>query len=370
MNLYIIDAIGPFFRGYKRESINWSKIPFHVLEKKGRLKRKKFEKINKDFRHFAISLKDGDTDFFSGLELSPFFQDMHFQKILELQTRREREGFGTLPFYTGWQYEKYQQAVQKNPTVIGISVWCQTGGWCSWRNLTFLKRSSYWNEINTCTTLDIFKNDHSADEALRKFVSSEHMVEFVRLGTWLVHHLLYIDGYRLGTFYFRRLRIPPLVWVFWDHITLNHLIIAFHACLGAKQFKILKKEIKQFYKLGKKLDVEDIAYQRDFLRSLAYCRRAMWKRGLKTKHLKRIQAFQEKYKNAPQFNINLSAGAYDKVELMTRIFIRDRANYRFIDKFFLLPPMSYLFRVAYRLQIKNLPKFANKLAMGVDSLFK
>ena len=29
--LYLIDAIGPFFRGLKRKTINWSKIPFDHL---------------------------------------------------------------------------------------------------------------------------------------------------------------------------------------------------------------------------------------------------------------------------------------------------------------------------------------------------
>ena len=32
MELFLIDAIGPFFRGYRRKRINWSKIPFPHLE--------------------------------------------------------------------------------------------------------------------------------------------------------------------------------------------------------------------------------------------------------------------------------------------------------------------------------------------------
>ena len=31
MDLFLIDAIGPFFRGYQRKRINWSKIPFMHL---------------------------------------------------------------------------------------------------------------------------------------------------------------------------------------------------------------------------------------------------------------------------------------------------------------------------------------------------
>jgi hypothetical protein len=32
MELFLIDAIGPFFRGYKRKRINWSKIIFTHLD--------------------------------------------------------------------------------------------------------------------------------------------------------------------------------------------------------------------------------------------------------------------------------------------------------------------------------------------------
>jgi hypothetical protein len=33
MELFLIDAIGPFFRGYVRSRVNWSKIPFmHLVD--------------------------------------------------------------------------------------------------------------------------------------------------------------------------------------------------------------------------------------------------------------------------------------------------------------------------------------------------
>ena len=35
MHLFLIDAIGPFFRGYERRTINWSKIPFDHLKLDG-----------------------------------------------------------------------------------------------------------------------------------------------------------------------------------------------------------------------------------------------------------------------------------------------------------------------------------------------
>src|SRR6478752_4007753 len=32
MEIFLIDAIGPFFRGYQKSRVNWSKIPFFHLD--------------------------------------------------------------------------------------------------------------------------------------------------------------------------------------------------------------------------------------------------------------------------------------------------------------------------------------------------
>lgn len=54
MNLFLIDAIGPFFRGYERRTINWSKIPFDHLkleegDRSARRKGRAFERISTSF---------------------------------------------------------------------------------------------------------------------------------------------------------------------------------------------------------------------------------------------------------------------------------------------------------------------------------
>ncbi len=50
MEIFLIDAIGPFFRGYKSERVNWSKIPFtHLATADDR----RWLEIESDLRHFA-----------------------------------------------------------------------------------------------------------------------------------------------------------------------------------------------------------------------------------------------------------------------------------------------------------------------------
>src|SRR3989344_9621850 len=49
-------------------------------------------------RNLVISIKYGESDFFRNLELNPLFGVHGYNLIVELQTRREYDGFGELPF--------------------------------------------------------------------------------------------------------------------------------------------------------------------------------------------------------------------------------------------------------------------------------
>ncbi|MBN1558095.1 MAG: hypothetical protein JW951_08110, partial [Lentisphaerae bacterium] len=53
MKLFLIDGIGPFFRGYARRRVNWSKIPFENLETNGAFDKTRFAGILDDFTRFA-----------------------------------------------------------------------------------------------------------------------------------------------------------------------------------------------------------------------------------------------------------------------------------------------------------------------------
>lgn len=48
MNIFLIDAIGPFFRNYTKHRINWSKIPFDQFSKQPNILREQFVDIRID----------------------------------------------------------------------------------------------------------------------------------------------------------------------------------------------------------------------------------------------------------------------------------------------------------------------------------
>ena len=56
MELFLIDAIGPFFRSYGKDRINWSKIPFTHLLTQGDGVEQQWAGIEADMRHFAAEV--------------------------------------------------------------------------------------------------------------------------------------------------------------------------------------------------------------------------------------------------------------------------------------------------------------------------
>lgn len=52
MELFLIDAIGPFFRNYKKSRINWSKIPFSHLRTSGPEATQQWQRIHQVMRDF------------------------------------------------------------------------------------------------------------------------------------------------------------------------------------------------------------------------------------------------------------------------------------------------------------------------------
>jgi hypothetical protein len=93
-------------------------------------------------QNLVVSHKYGETDFFRYLNLNPLFYRGAHQKMVELQARREYEGFGEFSSFVGFEYERYARYLTDCDNVVGICVWCQTGGWSHFKRLTWLHRSS------------------------------------------------------------------------------------------------------------------------------------------------------------------------------------------------------------------------------------
>lgn len=180
----------------------------------------------------TVSLKFGDTDFMRYLPLNPLFFHGPHKKILELQTRREWEGMGTLPSFVGWDYERYLRQLDDAPLLVGIQVWCQTGGWAKrgWDNLTYLAGSSFWNELNTEVTLDLARLGTTTEQAIQAFcqrrsiADADRFIALLRHAEVAIKQGLYLPEFAHKQLYFRRTRIPPLLGFTWDTMLWSPLV--------------------------------------------------------------------------------------------------------------------------------------------------
>ncbi|MBU2512769.1 glycosyl hydrolase family 67 [bacterium] len=324
--------------------------------------------------HFIVSMKYGDTDFFSNLELNPLFYSSNFQTILELQTRRERECFGALPYYVGWDYEKYYKKLQLTKKLVGISVWCQTGGWSRNKELTFIDDTSVWNELNTVASIKIFKEGWSANQAVEGFFSDKETLLFLEGFHNLLFKILYPKDFADKTLYFRRTRIPPLMWLSWDYVSVNPLIKAlyrFSSILG-RSTDVNENDIERIRQIGLELKIGRINFYCDTLRMLLYCSLTVSGAFSESNLMDLIDQYTARFPgNNLKFKITPERRTIINLGWLMPLLIRKNSSYRLFDKIMLNGGLS---RIQLSLMLgfskDHLPKFANKRAMRPEVLFK
>ncbi len=347
-----------------------------------------FKGIDSD--HLIVSMKYGQSDFFRYLPLNRLFFRGRYRKLVELQARREYEGFGEYPSFIGWDYEKIRnQLVGQN--VIGISVWCQTGGWSGFRRLTWLDDNAVWNEINAYVSVRIFRDGLSADQAIQQYYR-EHwpdphwrpLQELLQLSDEVVKELLYIEDFASRGIYFRRLRVPPLVSVYWRYILANHFMRKFMRCYVADGENTVRQgnralaKIARMYELAKFLGLpsEDLRFQYDTFEIIAAVREYYFlefNEGI-MKRLEKLKADYEAKYEEPRYTVMLDFSRFKlrraHLRMMLRIIFRGEHGYRLFDRIVTLNALSLLYPVLKRFGRKAVPDFAGESAMGFDSIFK
>jgi hypothetical protein len=341
--------------------------------------------------HFIISMKYGQSDFFRYLPLSRFFFRGGHRKLVELQARREYEGFGEFPSFIGYDYEKIRNKLAGQPNVVGMSVWCQTGGWSGFRRLTWLDSNAVWNEINTFVSVRVFRNGLSADQAIQQYYR-EHFTdphwrplqELLKLSDEVIKELLYIEDFASRKIYFRRLRVPPLVTVYWRHIVANHFMRKFMRCYVSNGRKVVEQgfqaleKIKRMKQLAEPLGlpVEDFDFMYETFSMIAKVREYYFldfTSELQNQLVEMKKAYEEKYAE-PRYTLMLDCSRFKlrraHLRLMLKVMFRGEHGYRLFDRIVTLNLLSILYPLLKRFNKKVVPEFASESAMGFDSIFK
>ncbi len=338
----------------------------------------------------VLSMKYGESDFFRYLSLNRNFFVTDLPKIVELQTRREYEGCGEYPSFVGGDYEQLAIELRDAPNVVGISVWCQTGGWTPFRRLAFLDPAAIWTEINTFVTLRLFKHGELVEEAVSHLPGVEDkpaLLELLRLSEEAVLQLLYLPDFARQRFYFRRVRIPPLLGVYWHHLfvahsiqrMLDHLVEDGEAAIRAGHAAMAKIRRMRTLALQCGLPEEDIEYMEYTFGLIALAREYFFRPdddGIRPRLEKAKKQYKRRYPRGSRFRYSVK---YDfkpfklgsrSIGLCFKYLVRRTPDYRFIDKIIGLRLLSFAYFALKRSRPKIVPKIARKSAMGIDAIFK
>ncbi|MGE9271114.1 MAG: hypothetical protein ACQKBU_09960 [Verrucomicrobiales bacterium] len=345
-----------------------------------------------DSPNFIVSMKHGESDFFRFLPLNRAFFRVTQPTIIELQARREYEGAGEFPSPIGPQCEQFARDLEESGNLIGMSVWCQTGGWHRFRRLPFLEQAGddSWVRINTQLALRIFRYGESVETALHALypaAKAEAIGELMRHAAVIYRDLIYIEEFARQKLFFRRVRIPPILHVYWDCLFINSAVRKIMRYFVKDPETALRSGeaaitlFPRMIELAREADlpVVDLEHWRDFCHLIRLARRYYFL-PYDPALVQQIREAKTTYKKSwprssrERYRIKLFFEPFRMkrrtLTWLTSLLLRRRRGYRMIDQLFTLNLLGMLFRIIRTSNPKAVPKFLRKSAMGVDTLFR
>lgn len=343
-----------------------------------------------DSPNLVLSMKYGETDFFRYLPLNKLFFHSNHRKIVELQARREYEGFGEFPSFVGWDYENYIRQLEGARNMVGAWIWCQTGGWSVFRRRTFLEPAGVWNEINAAVSLRLVRDGVGAEDAVLAWARERlgadkagRLLVLLRLSDETVREGLYIDEFARRKLFFRRLRVPPLLHVYWDRIVISHAMRKLLRCYVRDSSGKLSQswaaldKIRSMRALAAELGLPagDFDFQHDTFRMLAAAREYYF--GIfgpdRMERLYSLRAAYEKRYPA-HYAVRLDFSRFHMprypLRLAFALFLRSQRGYRWLDRLLLIRLLSLM---APLLSLRSRNGAADRLsdqAMGLRAVLK
>lgn len=339
-----------------------------------------------DSPQLIVSMKHGESDFFRYLPLNRALLRIPQRKLIEFQARREYEGAGEYPSFIGWDCEQYARELEGVSRLAGVSVWCQTGGWHRFRRRAFLEDDNrdLWIRLNTAAVIAVFKNREAPERAIERVVGRK-AVELIQLSETVIRDLLYIPDFAEQKLFFRRVRIPPILHVYWDSLFINHAARKLMRLFVRDTGRALvcgedaAKLFPRMIELANQADlpVRDIHHMSDFFHLLTLARRYYflpYNEEITMEIEKAKKAYKARWSAANRYRIKTSFERFPikrrSMALVSRLLLRRQRGYRVVDRVLLLYLTGLAYRLLHRRDPSKMPKFLRKSAMGVDTLFK
>ncbi len=343
-----------------------------------------------DSPNFIVSMKHGESDFFRYLPLNRAFFRVKQKKIIEMQARREYEGAGEYPSFIGRDCERFARELTAAENMVGMSVWCQTGGWHRFHRLAFLEEGNrdVWIRLNTAVAIGVFKDGKSVEEIIADFTDKAPAVlELLRHSDTLIHELLYIEEFARQKLFFRRVRVPPMLHMYWDSIFVNHgvrKIVAHFVTDPERALRAGEAAAELFPRMielakNSSLPVDDIEHMRDAFGIILLARRYYllpFDETIKEQVRDAKKLYKKRWPKEirQRYRVKVS---FEPFKLKRRtiawgvgLMVRKKRGYRLFDHFFTLSLLGYAYRIFRNRAPQALPAFMRESAMGVDVLFK
>lgn len=204
----------------------------------------------------------------------------------------------------------------------------------------------------------------------------------------VINELYYHGDFARQKLFFRRVRIPPLIGVYWNTIFINNSLrkllqhFTSDGETSLREGEMAMEKIQRMKTLAKSLDLpkDDIKFMQHTLGILALARQYFYGPEDNEEIKAQLKLAKKRYKKAypkgtrPRYAIRLNFRPFKLsprfLSWSSRVLLRKQRGYRLIDYVFSIYLLSFLYRLITRAHHKLVPKFARKSAMGVDTIFK
>jgi Glycosyl hydrolase family 67 C-terminus len=186
-----------------------------------------------DDPHLIVSTKYVAGDYYSYLPLNPTLTVGSQRRIIEFQSRREFEGFGSLPDDLGdLEQQALRHFLAANPNIVGVWDWTQDGGPLVAGPMTLYPRTGFWQlwdlDVYLTSRLawdpDVDTGRATADWIRQTFSTDPATVTALSQAFALSRSAI-TDGLYIGPFARQSVEAlgqhpTPMMWIFeWDIVT-------------------------------------------------------------------------------------------------------------------------------------------------------
>jgi hypothetical protein len=247
-----------------------------------------------------------------------------------------------------------------------------------------------WNEINTYVTIRIFKDHLTGEEAAadfcRRFLpgkDTETMSHLLRLSDRVIKELWYLPDFSQRRLYFRRVRIPPLVWIFWDTIVINHPLRRTIKRLVTDRRESIREgyrclyKIREMHDLAAELGLDEAPFelQYDTFEVVALAREYIlgrWSNELRQRIERRVENYRHEHPDGFVVELDFSPFPMKKLllKLIFRLCLRPHRHYHMMERVFLIRFTGWFYPLIRVWERRRLPEFTRRQAMGLEVLFK